>query len=61
MAPTDRAALVALFKATGGANWYKRRNWNTDGDLSLWHGVEVRGGRVVGLSLGDNNLRGVSH
>ncbi|CAM9585483.1 unnamed protein product [Scytosiphon promiscuus] len=58
MAPTDRNALVALFNSTGGATWYRNENWNTDKDLSLWHGVEVLEGDVVNLDLSDNNLQG---
>lgn len=58
MASMDRAALVALFRATCGANWYRKDNWDTDADLSTWHGVKVSDGRVVHLELGTNNLLG---
>ncbi|CAN0127637.1 unnamed protein product [Scytosiphon promiscuus] len=59
MAQTDRDVLVAIHHATSGANWYQNTNWNTDADLSDWHGVEVNDqGRVVGLILYSNNLQG---
>ena len=44
---TDRAALVALYNATGGANW------TSNEALSEWHGVVTDGeGRVKRLYLG---------
>ncbi|CAN0252383.1 unnamed protein product, partial [Scytosiphon promiscuus] len=58
MASRDRHALIALYNATGGANWKNSLNWNTDADLSEWYGVEVHEGRVVKLSLSDNELEG---
>ncbi|CAN0343564.1 unnamed protein product, partial [Scytosiphon promiscuus] len=59
MVPTDRDALVALYHATDGPNWKNSSNWNSDADLSEWHGVILNGqGRVVGLSLSFNQLRG---
>ena len=59
----DRAALVALYEATGGENWSKRDNWLTDAPLDDWHGVRFgqynQGyGRVTGLYLAGNKLRG---
>ncbi|CAN0452945.1 unnamed protein product [Pylaiella littoralis] len=60
MSETDREALVALYNATGGASWNNNRNWNTDADLSKWHGVQADGdGRVVSLRLCNNNMQGV--
>ena len=56
---TDRAALVALYNATDGPNWVSNSNWNTDAPLDEWHGVRADStGRVVELSLLDNNLSG---
>ena len=56
----DRAALVALYKATGGQDWTHRANWLTDSPLGYWHGV--RGvneeGRVTHLGLVRNGLTG---
>lgn len=60
MTSTDRDALVALFSATGGANWTNNKNWNTAADLSAWHGVTVNSqGHVQKLRLRKNNLVGV--
>ncbi|CAN0318444.1 unnamed protein product, partial [Scytosiphon promiscuus] len=60
MAPTDRDILVALYEATDGPNWTNSSNWNTDAELSEWYGVKLNGeGRVVKLSLNNNNLAGI--
>lgn len=60
MASSDRASLVALFRATGGTGWKRSDNWNTDADLSKWYGVKVNEhGRVVKLDLNRNNLQGM--
>ena len=56
---TDRAALVALYDATGGANWTQNTNWKTDRPLSEWFGVSTAAdGRVIWLQLFRNNLNG---
>ena len=55
----DRTALVALYNATGGANWAKNTNWLTDTPLGRWHGVKTDNtGRVTGLHLDWNRLSG---
>lgn len=61
MTSTDRDALVALYDAAGGADWDNGEHWNTDTDVSHWHGVQVVGGRVVKLFLPNNNLQGTSN
>lgn len=59
MASTDRHALLALYRSTGGAKWKRKDSWDTDVDLSQWHGVTVNdGGQVLKLILMDNNLQG---
>ena len=56
---TDKAALVALYNATGGSNWNQKTNWLSDEPLSTWHGVRTNAaGRVTELTLGGNNLSG---
>ena len=56
---SDRVALVALYDATGGANWNNNTNWKTDRPLSEWHGVTTAaGGRVIRLDLWQNNVSG---
>ena len=58
-ATRDRAALEALYNATGGANWTNNANWVSSLPLSDWHGVTVDGnGCVTGLDLNDNELTG---
>ena len=55
----DRAALVALYKATGGKYWTNRDNWLSDVPLKDWYGVEVNAeGRVISLELLENGLVG---
>ena len=56
---SDRAALIALYDATGGANWTNRTNWLSDEPLEHWYGVTTDdGGRVTQLLLRENNLNG---
>ena len=56
---SDRAALEALYHATGGANWKNRTNWLSDASLDHWYGVSTDdSGRVTGLELYGNNLTG---
>ena len=58
-ADAQRAALVALYNAAGGANWTRNDNWLSGQPLSTWYGVTTDGGgRVTRLSLSHNRLRG---
>ena len=55
----DRAALEALYDATGGAGWTDGTNWKTTAALDTWFGVTTDdAGRVTELELGDNGLTG---
>ena len=55
----DHAALEALYHALDGPNWISNRNWLSGRPLETWHGIEVDGeGRVLGLNLDFNGLRG---
>ena len=55
----DRAALVALYNATGGVNWTNNTNWLSNEPLSEWHRVETdKDGRVTALHLVANGLSG---
>ena len=55
----DRAALVALYNATGGARWRHNTNWLSSAPLDQWYGVITdRSGRVTHLSLDNNRLSG---
>ena len=56
---TDKAALVALYNATDGANWTTNTHWSSQEPLSSWHGVTTDSdGRVTTLALNDNGLDG---
>ena len=56
---SDRLALEAFFKSTGGAEWTEKEGWMTDAELGDWHGVTVdKEGRVTELVLEDNGLAG---
>ena len=56
---SDRAALVALYTATDGANWERNRNWLTYRSLDSWDGVSANEtGRVTALHLNENMLNG---
>ena len=54
----DRAALVALYQATGGPNWARDWNWLTDKPLNTWWGVKTVDGRVTELNLAGVYLEG---
>ena len=56
----DRAALIALYETTGGANWENNTNWLISTyPLTEWYGVETDdAGRVTILALVDNELTG---
>ena len=57
---SNRDVLVELYETTGGPDWYRDTNWLTSEPISEWHGVDVDiRGRVTGLSLSSNNLKGV--
>ena len=59
-ATTEKGALIALYQATGGANWKRNNNWLTDKPLDLWYGVTAdSSGRVTALNLWQNQLRGL--
>ena len=55
----DRDALIALYRATGGANWTNKENWLSNRPLDEWYGVTTgEGGRVTWVELSDNGLTG---
>ncbi len=56
----DRAALVALYHATNGPDWWNSKGWLSNAPLDQWQGVTVddHTGRVVGLDLKTNNCKG---
>ena len=57
--PETMAALVALYNATGGANWGNNGNWLSNAPMGDWHGVITDSdGRVTHLDLRTNQLTG---
>ena len=55
----DRNALIALYRATGGANWTNKENWLSNRPLDEWYGVTTSSsGRVTWLELSENGLKG---
>lgn len=55
----EREALIAFYEALGGPDWIERDFWLTDRPVGEWHGVETDSdGRVVRLTIYDNNLEG---
>ena len=56
---SDRAALVALYNATGGETWTNNTNWTSNEALLAWFGVATdANGRVTELTLHSNQLSG---
>ena len=39
----EKAALVALYNATGGENWTRNANWLSDQPLYTWEGIRTLG------------------
>ena len=37
----DRAALIALYNATDGPNWWDKANWHSNAPIWEWEGVTV--------------------
>ena len=57
--PEQRAALVALYNATDGANWTLDANWLSEEPIGSWDGVYTNHyGHVTRLSLHRNWLSG---
>ena len=58
-AASDRAALEALYDATGGPGWTDSTNWKTSAPIGEWFGVSTdAAGRVTWLVLPGNGLTG---
>ena len=58
-AELDRAALVALYEATGGDGWTDNDGWLSDSPIGQWAGVTIDAdGQVTALALNGNNLVG---
>ena len=57
-APAECAALMDIAAALDYRRWKKASRWGTSASICTWFGVKCAGGRVVSLSLQDNNLAG---
>ena len=59
IAMTERAALTALYDATGGQDWKTNDGWLSDDPLDQWLRVTTdEDGRVTSLDVGSNRLKG---
>ncbi len=55
----ERSDLMKLYEAMGGESWTESDNWGTDAPLEAWFGISVdSAGRVGGIAMRSNNLRG---
>ena len=64
----ERAALIALYNATNGDNWYDNSGWKTPplhtdgfsmpGTEDSWYGIELLNDHVDGFGMAFNNLSG---
>ncbi|WP_244307341.1 leucine-rich repeat domain-containing protein [Flavobacterium fluviatile] len=52
----EKDALLKLYHTTKGEEWTIK--WDLALSVSTWHGVEISNGKVVGLNLAGNNLKG---
>ncbi|MEN8219949.1 MAG: leucine-rich repeat domain-containing protein [Pseudomonadota bacterium] len=50
--------LIALYNSTDGENWTDNTGWKATDNPCDWYGVSCQDGRVRGLALGNNNLKG---
>jgi hypothetical protein len=55
----ERHALIAFYNAMSGRDWIQRDFWGSQQPVGQWHGVATDAdGRVVQLTIYDNNLIG---
>eukprot|EP00953_Heterococcus_sp_UTEX-ZZ885_P023158 12743-Heterococcus_DN1.PRE.1 len=58
-ATDERAGLVSLYAATGGAaSWIISTGWNTSADVCTWFGISCSAGIVTTIALANNSLSG---
>lgn len=56
----DGVALMSVYRACLGDQWFSRTNWGQEPLLDRWYGVAAKLGFVVSLELSNNNLKGES-
>ena len=55
----EKAALVALYEATNGANWTQSDNWLSEQPIATWYGVVTdERGHLTELRLSNTGLSG---
>jgi hypothetical protein len=54
----ERAALMALYKATNGPHWQHNSGWETSDDICGWYGVACANKHVTRLDLSYTRLTG---
>lgn len=54
----ERDALIAIYNATNGPNWFNTVNWNTSAPVSTWTGVTTTGNKVTTLNISGYGLIG---
>jgi Leucine-rich repeat (LRR) protein len=60
VAASDSTALRNLYTSLAGPTWTERTNWlDPRRGVQTWTGVGVENGRVITLTLPNNNVRGV--
>jgi hypothetical protein len=60
VAVSDSTGLLNLYNSLGGTGWTERTNWlEPRRGVQTWTGVGVENGRVITLTLPNNNVRGV--
>ena len=56
--PKDCAALEAFALSLDVGSWARRTRWLSSASICTWFGVSCAGGRVTGIALQRNNLKG---
>ena len=52
----DKDVLIALYKATNGAEW--NSSWDLSTSVENWYGIKIENNKVVEINLQFNNLNG---
>ncbi len=56
----ERATLLNFHQLTGGDQWHVDTGWGgPEGSECSWYAITCVNGRVVQISLGNNNLHGI--
>ncbi|OUL60367.1 vWA domain-containing protein [Flavobacterium sp. AJR] len=55
----EKAALIAFYNSTNGANWGIKTPWDITSDVSTWAGVGITDGHVTSLTMENYKLTGV--